>query len=120
MIDLSYNKLHNAFETLYDEYKKLGSKYSLSKKNHACLLVEKNILEKKVCIVVEDCDKMNQLEEENKALKEKVDRLKTILAKFTQGSKIFKTILASQRCVFNIRRLGYQPMKNKIYLITIF
>jgi hypothetical protein len=46
---------------------------------------------------------MNQLEEENKALKEKVDRLKITLAKFTQGSKNLETILASQRCVFNIR-----------------
>jgi hypothetical protein len=101
--DVSYNKLHNAFETLYDEYKKLGSKYSLLKKNHACLLVKKNTLEKKACIIVEDYNKMNQLEEENKALKEKVDRLKITLAKFTQGSKNLETILASQRCVFNIR-----------------
>jgi hypothetical protein len=31
---LSYNELNKAFETLYDEYKKLGSKYSLLKKNH--------------------------------------------------------------------------------------
>jgi hypothetical protein len=95
--------LHIAFGTLYDEYKKLGSKYSLLKKNHACLLVEKNTLEKKTCIVVEDCDKMNQLEEESKALKKKVDRLKTRVTKFTQGSKILETILASQRYVFNIK-----------------
>jgi len=52
--DFSYNELHDAFETFYDEYKKLGSKYSLLKKNHACLFVEKNIL-KKTCIVVYDC-----------------------------------------------------------------
>jgi len=31
--DLSYNELHDVFETLYDEYNKLGSKYSLLKKN---------------------------------------------------------------------------------------
>jgi hypothetical protein len=30
--DLSYNELHDVFETLYNEYKKLGSKYSLLKK----------------------------------------------------------------------------------------
>ena len=30
--DLSYNELHDIFETQYDEYKKLGSKYSLLKK----------------------------------------------------------------------------------------
>jgi len=94
--NLSYNELHSVFETLYDEYKKLSSEYSLLKKNHACLLIKKDILEKKACIVVDDCDKMNQREEENKALKEKVDNLNTILAKFTQGSKILKIILASK------------------------
>jgi hypothetical protein len=93
--DVSYNKLYNVFEILYDEYKKLGSKYSLLKKNHACLLVKKNTVEKKACIIIEDYDKMNKLEEENKALKENVDRLKITLAKFTQGSKNLKTILAS-------------------------
>jgi cell division septum initiation protein DivIVA len=46
---------------------------------------------------------MNQLEEENKALKKKVNRLKTRVTKFTQGSKILETILASQRYVFNIK-----------------
>jgi hypothetical protein len=45
--DLSYNELHDAFKILYDEYKKLGFEYSLLKKNHACLLVEKHTLEKK-------------------------------------------------------------------------
>jgi hypothetical protein len=87
--------LHDAFEILYDEYKKLGSKYSLLKQNHACFLVEKDTLEKKTCIVVNDCDKMNQLKEKNKALKENIDKLNTTLAKFIKGSKILETILAS-------------------------
>jgi agmatine/peptidylarginine deiminase len=42
--DVFYNELHDAFETLYDEYKRLGSKYSILKKKHACLLVEKDTL----------------------------------------------------------------------------
>ena len=113
--------MHIAFGTLYDEYKKLGSKYSLLKKK-PCMFTcwEKYIRKKKACIVVEDCDKMNQLEEENKALKKKVNRLKTRVTKFTQGSKILETILASQRCVFNIKWLGYQPKKNKIYFNNYF
>ena len=86
--DLSYNEFHDAFETLYDEYKKLGSKYSLLKQNHACLLVEKDTLKKKACIIVNYYDKMNQVEEKNKVLKEKGDKLNTTLTKFTQGSKI--------------------------------
>ena len=75
--DLSYNELYDLFETLYDEYKKLGSKYNLLKKNYACLLIKKDTLENKACIVIDDCIKMNQFKEENKALKEKVDKLNT-------------------------------------------
>jgi Trp operon repressor len=47
---------------------------------------------------------MNQLKNKNKGLKEKVNKLNTTIAKFTQGSKILKTILASQICVFNKKR----------------
>jgi hypothetical protein len=68
--DLCYDELRDAFESLYDEFKKLGHKYSSLKKIHACLIVEKDALVKKTCIVI-DNDKVNQLEEENKALKEK-------------------------------------------------
>jgi hypothetical protein len=39
--DLSYNELHDVFETLYDEYKKLGSKYSLLKKTMHVYLLRK-------------------------------------------------------------------------------
>jgi len=86
--------------------KKLGHKYSSLKNCHACLLVEKYTLEKQACIVI-DSDKVNQLEEENKTLKEKVDKLNTALAKFTQCSKILNIMLINQRCVFNKRSLGY-------------
>jgi hypothetical protein len=54
---------------------------------------------------------INQLEKKNKVLKEKVDKLNTTLAKFTQGSEILDPMFASQRCVFNKRVLGYQPKK---------
>jgi len=45
--DLYYNELYNAFESLYDEFRKLGHKYSSLEKSHASLLVEKDALEKK-------------------------------------------------------------------------
>ncbi|KAJ7012627.1 hypothetical protein NC653_002622 [Populus alba x Populus x berolinensis] len=109
--DLSYDELHDAFESLYNGFKKLGYKYSSLKKIYACLLVEKNALKKKAWIVI-DSDKVNQLEEKNKALKKKVDKLNTTLAKFNQGFKIFDIILPSQRCVFNKRGIKYQPKKN--------
>jgi hypothetical protein len=62
--DLTYNELNDAFESLYDKYEKLGSKYSKMKKNYTCLLVNKETLEKKACIVIVDNDKTNQLESE--------------------------------------------------------
>jgi hypothetical protein len=48
---------------------------------------------------------MNQLEEENKALKKKVDKLNITLAKFTLGYKILETIPNSQICVFNKKKV---------------
>ena len=109
--DVSYDELHDAFESLYNGFKKLGHKYSSLKKIYACLLVEKNALEKKACIVI-DGDKVNQLEEKNKTLTEKVDKLNTTLAKFNQGFKILDIMLSSQRYVFNKRGIKYQPKKN--------
>jgi cell shape-determining protein MreC len=62
----TYDELHDLLESLYDEFKKLVSKYSTLKKNmHACLL------KKKACIMIDDSDKMNKLKSENKSLKEK-------------------------------------------------
>jgi prefoldin subunit 5 len=54
--------------------------------------------------MIEDSNKLNQLEDEIKLLKEKVDKLNTTLAKFTQGSKILEMMLSSKRCVFNKKR----------------
>jgi hypothetical protein len=116
---LSYDELHDAFESLYDKFKKLGHKYSSLKKSHACLLVEKYALEKQAHIVI-DSDKVKQLEEENKALKENLDMLNTTLAKFTQGSKILNTMLINQRCAFNKRSLGYQLKRNQKYFKNYF
>ncbi|KAJ6964309.1 hypothetical protein NC652_002552 [Populus alba x Populus x berolinensis] len=44
--DLSYDELHDAFESLYNGFKKLGYKYSSLKKIYACLLVEKKYIKK--------------------------------------------------------------------------
>jgi hypothetical protein len=79
-------------------------------KSHASLLVEKDALEKKTWIVI-NSDKVNQLEEKNKALKEKVDKLNTTLAKFTQGYKILDIMLASQRYAFNKKRFRVLTQK---------
>ena len=80
------DELNDVFESLYDEFKKLDSKYNILKRYCACLLVKK-MLEKKACFEIDDSEKVNQLENENKSLKEKVDKLIITLTKFMQGSK---------------------------------
>ena len=85
---------------LYDKFKKLSSKYSTSKKNRAYLLVEKKTLEKKVCIVIDNSNEINKLEDENKSLREKINKLNKTLAKFTQGSKIIETMLFKPNMCF--------------------
>jgi hypothetical protein len=67
--------LHDAFESLYDEFRKLSSKYCSLKKIHICLFVKKDILKKRTCIVIDDSKMINQLKDENKVFKEKVDKL---------------------------------------------
>ncbi|KAJ6882365.1 hypothetical protein NC651_028836 [Populus alba x Populus x berolinensis] len=70
--DLSYNELHDAFESLYDEFRKLSSKYSSLKKIHICLFVKKEILEKRTCIIIYDSKRIDQLEEKNKVFKKRL------------------------------------------------
>ena len=55
------NELQDTLKSLYDEFKKLDSKYSYCKNKYVCLLVEKETLEKKACIVIYDSNKINQL-----------------------------------------------------------
>ena len=105
------DELNDVFESLYDEFKKLDSKYNLLKRYCACLLVKK-MLEQKACFEIDVSDKVNQLENENKSLKEKVDKLIITLTKFMQGSKTLETMFSSQMCVFNKRGLSYQPKQN--------
>jgi hypothetical protein len=50
-----------------------------------------------------------------KALKEKVDKLNTTLAKFTQGSNILNTMLINQICVFNKKSRVLTQKEPKIF-----
>jgi hypothetical protein len=49
--NLTYYKLYHTLESLYDEFKKLGSRYSTLKKNYTCLLVEKKSLWKRKLVL---------------------------------------------------------------------
>jgi hypothetical protein len=110
----NYNELHDALESLYDEFKKLGLKYSLLKKNYACLFVEKETLENKTCIVIDENKKVNQLEKENKSLKEKVEKLNTTLAKFIQGSKILENMFSCQKKIcFHVKGVFLKKKKKR-------
>ena len=52
------------------------------------------------------------LEDENKALKSEVVKLKKMLEKFSTSSKTLDMILNAQRAVYNKAGLGYQPKES--------
>ena len=63
-------------------------------------------------------------EKENDELKNKNEWLTSSLQKFSNGQKTFDMILASQKCIFDLKKktkgLGYKPFKNKKYFKNYF
>ena len=58
------------------------------------------------------------LEKVNEELLKKNEWLLSSLSKFSCGQKAFEMILASQKCVFDQRGLGYKTSKNEKYFKT--
>jgi Trp operon repressor len=50
--------------------------------------------------VIDNSNEINKLENENKSLREKINKLNKTLAKFTQGSKIIETMLFKPNMCF--------------------
>ena len=55
-------------------------------------------------------------EKVNEELLKKNEWLLSSLSKFSCGQKAFEMILASQKCVFDKKGLGYKTSKNEKYL----
>ena len=60
------------------------------------------------------------LEKVNEELLKKNEWLLSSLSKFSCGQKAFEIILASQKCVFDKRGLGYKTSKNEKYFKNYF
>ena len=60
------------------------------------------------------------LEKVNEELLKKIEWLLSSLSKFSCGQKAFEMILASQKCVFDKRGLGYKTSKNEKYFKNYF
>ena len=60
------------------------------------------------------------LEKVNEELLKKNEWLLSSLSKFSCGQKAFEMILASQKCVFDKRGLGYKTSKNEKYFKNYF
>ena len=60
------------------------------------------------------------LKKVNGELFKKNEWLVSLLAKFSCGQKAFEMILASQKCVFDKRGLGYKTSKNEKYFKNYF
>ena len=61
-----------------------------------------------------------KLEKENDELRKKNDWLTTALKKFSCGSLAFNMMLASQKCIFDKKGIGYKGTKNEKYYKNYF
>ena len=95
----SYEELQNVLEEIYEEFEKLGIKYTALKKKNSSLTNEIEILRKESII----------LKDENLELNKKKTDLENIVENFTNGKRNFEKLLGSQRCVFDKAGLGYMP-----------
>ena len=88
-------------------------------------------LKKKIFELQKDLDEIKEnfskveaskisLEKVNEELLKKNEWLLSSLSKFSCGQKAFEMILASQKCVFDKRGLGYKTSKNEKYFKNYF
>ncbi|KAG6646230.1 hypothetical protein CIPAW_08G179300 [Carya illinoinensis] len=95
----SYEELQNVLEEIYEEFEKLGIKYTALKKKNFSLTNEIDILRKENII----------LKDENLELNKKKTDLENIVENFTNGKRNFENLLTSQRYVFDKASLRYMP-----------
>ena len=110
----NYNEFQDSYQELYFGLENLGFKMSLLRKKNYCLQNEFNELKEKF----ENIEKTKiSFEKENEESKKKNEWLTFSLQKFSNGQKTFDIILASQKCIFDQKRLGYKSFKNQNYFV---
>ena len=105
----------------YDDF--LKASYKLDEKNTP---LKKNIfeLQKELDEIKGNLSKIEaskiSLEKENEEILKKNEWLVSSLSEFSCGQKAFDLILASQKCVFDKRGLGYKCSKKEKYFKNYF
>ena len=149
-VDFTFDELRSAFEELMHDYKlvlsenkklkKHANSFSLEnnsllndvsslktkldvleKKNNA-LAMENEIFKRPKQIVSNNelLKKNKDLELENAKHKNKLEKIKPFVDKFTYSSEKLNLLLNNQRAVFNKAGLGYKPQKQQKYFKNFF
>ena len=105
------------YEELLKDINKLDEKNTSLKKKVFELQKELDEIKEKFSKV--EASKFS-LEKVNEELLKKNERLVSSLSKFSCGEKFFDMILASQKCVFNKKGLGYKSSNNEKYFKNYF
>ena len=105
------------YKELFKDIKKLDEKNTSLKKKVFELQKELNEIKENFSKV--EASQIS-LENVNEELLKKNEWLVSSLSKFSCGQKAFDIILASQKCVFNKKRLGYKSSNNEKYFKNYF
>ncbi|KAH9751297.1 hypothetical protein KPL71_014237 [Citrus sinensis] len=134
----TYDKLHDAFKELYDEWMKIDKKNACLKRKMVelkneneslcakitCLELDNKTLHDRVALSNEKPSTSHEhleyhiddLKKENEMLKKKSNELNEIVLRFTNGQKMLDNLINSQKYVFDKGGLGYKPhLKQKYY-----
>ena len=125
-LDLTYDELFIICKELNDESTKLRKIVSTSKKTISTLETKVDILNKEIESLKEKqsflsevstpstCENKNIIKcDECNVLKDKIEDLNNILAKFTMGRDKLDIILKNQKGTFNKAGLGYHPKNHE-------
>ena len=108
--EFTFEELHEAFYDSIDELKKLGKKNKELKLKNQSLVKQAEIL---------SIEKFTLIQE-NQNFKDEINRLKSIVDKFTLSSNKLNMILDNQKAIYDKAGLGYKPLKKQKFLKDIY
>ena len=108
--EFTFEELHEAFYDSIDELKKLGKKNKeLKLENQSLVKQAENLSIEKFTLI-----------QENQNLKDEMNKLKSIVDKFTLSSNKLNMILENQKAIYDKAGLGYKPLKKQKFLKDIY
>ncbi|GAV77200.1 hypothetical protein CFOL_v3_20672 [Cephalotus follicularis] len=126
-VKFSFDELQDAYENLYNEYKKVCLKNKSLKKDVISMSKEIETLKNKNSNYINEIEILNvslklsnDFKEENESLKLEIDGLKKTFSKFSNSSNKLDNLLGLQRCVFDKAFLSYEEMNNVKHFNNFF